>query len=93
MTTHAGIGLDPDGEVDRGQAERGRRGVHRRIVASVDEGAEPRPIAEMRPTSAHPGFIEGKKLLIRHLAAGHDKLAVRTTGDVARDWDVVRFVA
>ena len=55
---HAGVGLGPDDQIERLEAEFGRRGVDRRLTPPIDEGSENAALNEERQKCADPTPIK-----------------------------------
>ena len=67
-------------------------GMHERITAPIDKGADKAAIAEMCKRRAHPGRIERTELSVGHLAARHGEFPMIALGDMAADWHIVGLV-
>src|SRR5947209_1627939 len=89
---HAGVGLAPDDEIERGEAGLHRRGVQRWIAAPVDKTPQHRSVAQIRDRGLDPSAVEHQELGVRHLARGHWELAVARAGHIPLYPYVVRFV-
>jgi hypothetical protein len=74
--SHAGVGFGPDDEIERLEAELGRRSMDRRLTAPIDEGAKDAAIAEKGKHASDPSLVEGEELRVGHFARRHGELAV-----------------
>ncbi len=89
---HAGIGLGPDDEVERGETELQGGRNDSRITPPIDESGKKTAIAKVAEGGADPSSIKSPELGIGHLAGGHQKLAVRSARHVAGNRNIVGFV-
>ena len=89
---HAGVGLRPDDQIERREAEFRCSRMNSRQAPPVDEAAEDAAVTKVGKNSRHPRFVEGEKLGVAHLAGSHGELAVTSAGDIARDLHVVGLI-
>src|SRR6202034_1489375 len=77
---------------ERDQTQSASRLMDDWVAPPVDKGSENAPSAKARENGLHPRQIECEEFGVRHFARRHGEFAMRATGDMTQDRDVIGLV-